>query len=67
MRSPSWRQIFFVLAGAAVLAVAGGSLAGVSSASPTAEAQLAGAPKFIVRYQGDLDGHLAQLFTRAAP
>ena len=55
MSRHSWRQIFFGLGAATILAVAGAALAGVSSASLTAKAQLAGAPKFIVRYQGSLD------------
>jgi hypothetical protein len=36
-------------------AVAGGIHTGGSAASPTAKGQLAGAPKFIVRYEGSLD------------
>jgi hypothetical protein len=55
MRSPYWRRIFSALGATAILAVAGAALAGISSASPTAKAQLAGAPKFIVRYQASLD------------
>jgi hypothetical protein len=47
--------MFLAFSATAILAVAGATLAGNSTASPTAKAQLAGAPKFIVRYEGSLD------------
>ncbi len=55
MSSQSWRRILLAFGATAILAVAGATLAGNSTASPTAKAQLAGAPKFIVRYEGSLD------------
>jgi hypothetical protein len=65
MRSPNWTRLFFALGATAILALACGILAAGSAASPTAKGQLAGAPKFIVRYEGRLDATMAQLFTGA--
>ena len=56
MRSNSRTLTLLVLGVAALLVVAGGILAGTSSASPSAEAVATGAPKFIVRYQASLEG-----------
>jgi hypothetical protein len=45
-----WRLTLLAFGVTAILAVAVGTLAGVSTASPQAEQALMGRPKFIVRY-----------------
>jgi hypothetical protein len=50
-----WRLTLLAFGATAILAVAVGTLAGVSTASPKAEQALMGGRKFIVRYQGSLE------------